>query len=198
MENKYKNYKCSKKKQFNQKDKEEVSSVDLHDKRVIILSGDIDDKTAINTVELLLKMDACNHKDITMFLSSPGGSVYAGFLIYDVMNLIKSKIRTIGFGRISSMATILLINGTKGKRCILPNSSVMIHEVNTFTEGKVTELNERLKHTRSLNDRLVKVMASKTNRSAKQISEYIVNKDYWMDAKTALKYGFVDKVLENE
>lgn len=140
-------------------------------------------------------MDACNNKDITMYINSGGGSVSSGLSIYDVMNMIKSDVRTICIGCAASMASVLLINGTKGKRFILPNAEIMIHEVSSFNMGKFTELKDRLDHTKSLNDRLMKIVASKTNRTYKQIKQDTINKDNWINSRTAVKYGFVDKVL---
>ena len=193
MENKYKKY--NQKKNKKTKEKPKVSSIDLKEERIVYLDGEIEDKSARDIIELLLKMDACNHKDITMYINSGGGSVSSGLAIYDVMNMIKSDVRTICIGRAASMASILLINGTKGKRFILPNAEVMIHEVSSFNIGKYTEMKDRLDHTKTLNDRLIKIISNKTNRTFKQVKQDIINKDNWMDSKTAVRYGFVDKVL---
>lgn len=177
------------------KEKLKVSSIDLNEQRIIYLDGDIDDKVARETVELLLKMDMVNNKDITMYINSPGGSISAGFCIYDAMNLIKSDIRTIGIGKCASMASILLINGAKGKRCLFANCEVMIHEVSSFSIGKVTEMQEKLDHSKTLNERIYKIIASKTHRTIKQIKKDTANKDSWMSSSKALRYGFVDKIL---
>lgn len=193
MENKYKN---SKNKSKNKKEQKRVNSIDLLDKRIIYLDGEIDDNVAKKIVELLLKLDMCSHKDITMYINSPGGSVSSGLAIYDVMNYIKSDIRTVGIGKCASMASILLINGTKGKRCLLPNAEVMIHEVSSISIGKVTEMQEKLDHSKTLNERLYRIMASKTNRTIKQIKKDTFNKDKWISSNQALKYGFIDRILE--
>lgn len=194
MENKYRKH-TSKKGNKKTKEKAKVSSIDLRERRIIYLDGEIDDKSAKETIETLLKLDVCNHKDITIYINSSGGSVSSGLAIYDVMNLIKSDVRTICIGKCASMASIILINGTKGKRFILPNAEVMIHEVSSFSMGKVTEMQDRLEHTKSLNNRLLKIIASKTNRTIKQVKNDTINKDNWFDSKTAVKYGFVDKIL---
>ena len=191
MENKNRKNYIKNKKKGNLK----VSDIDLKEKRIIIVDGEIDDKLAKETIELLLKMDACSHKDITMYINSSGGSVASGLAIYDIMNVIKSDIRTIGLGRCASMASVLLINGKKGKRYILENAEIMIHEVSSFSSGKLTEMKERLDHTHSLNERLMRIIANKTNRTLKQVKQDTINKDSWIDSKTALKYGFVDKIL---
>lgn len=190
MENKHKDNTKKKKKEKN------VSSVNLLEKRVIYLDGEIDDKVAKEIIDLLLKLDICNHKDITMYINSGGGSVRSGLAIYDVMNMIKSDIKTICIGRCASMASILLINGTKGKRFILPNAEVMIHEVSSASYGPVTEMQEKLEHTKGLNDKLYNIIASKTSKTLKQIKKETMNKDSWMNADEALKYGFVDEILK--
>lgn len=196
MNNKHKNYKHKNKKTENKdKKKPKVSDIDLKEKRIIYLDGEIDDKLAKETIETLICLDLCNHKDITMIINSPGGSVSSGLAIYDTMSVIKSNVSTVGIGRIASMATILLVNGAKGKRYLLPNAEVMIHEVSSFNYGKLAEMNDKLEHTRKLNERLVKILANKTNRTIKQIKQDTINKDHWLNATAALKQGFVDKIL---
>lgn len=196
MKNIYRNYKHkNKKNDCKENKKPKVSDIDLIEKRIIYLDVEIDDKLAKEIIETLLKMNACNNKDITMYINSGGGSVSSGLAIYDVMNMIKSDVRTICIGRAANMASVLLINGTKGKRFILPNAEIMIHEVSSFNMGKFTELKDRLDHTKSLNDRLMKIVASKTNRTYKQIKQDTINKDNWINSRTAVKYGFVNKVL---
>lgn len=195
MENKYRDYKKSKKKDYKTKEKEKVSSVDLQEKRIIYLDGEISDELAKEIIEQLLKMDACNHQDITMYINSPGGSVASGFAIYDIMNMIKSDVKTICIGRAASMACILLLNGASGKRFILPNAEIMIHEVSGGAFGKVSEVEQHLDHSKSLNIKLRKIIVDKTKLSWKQVKEGTTNKDKWFTAEEAVKYGFVDKVL---
>lgn len=195
MENKYRNYMKSKKKDYKTKEKDKVSSVDLQEKRIIYLDGDIDDELAKKIIESLLKMDACNHQDITMYINSPGGSVASGFAIYDIMNMIKSDVKTICIGRAASMACILLLNGATGKRMILPNAEIMIHEVSGGAFGKVSEVEQHLDHSKSLNIKLRKIIVDTTKLSWKQVKEGTTNKDKWFTAEEAVKYGFVDKVL---
>ena len=196
MENKYKNYKYkNKKNEYKEKKKPKVSDIDLKEKRIIYLDGEIDDKLAKEIIEILLKMDACNHNDITMYINSGGGSVSSGLAIYDVMSMIKSDVRTICIGRAASMASVLLINGAKGKRHILPHAEVMIHEVSSGTFGKVTEMQEHLEHSKNLNTKLRKIIVDKTNLNWKLVKEYTINKDKWFNAKEAKYYGFVDKIL---
>ncbi len=172
-----------------------VSYGKLLEKRIIYLNGKIDDILAGDIIYLLFKFDMENHKDITMFINSIGGSVSSGLAIYDAMNLIKSNIVTIGIGRCTSMASILLINGTKGKRCLMPNAEVMIHEISYHTGGTITDIYESLEHSKKVNERLLHIIANKTKKSLGQIRREIEGKDVWINADMALKYGFVDKVL---
>ena len=188
--NKKKNHKHRKRKNFN--------SIDLLDNRIIYLDGEITEDTAKRIVETLLKLDIINHKDIKMYINSEGGSVNAGLAIIDTMNSIKSDIATIGIGRCASMAAILLINGTKGKRCLGEHSEIMIHEVISGTYGKVSEQHDKLKRTTYVNKKIQRIIASKTNMSLKNVQKDTKKKDTWINSKNALKYGFVDKVLSCE
>ncbi len=198
MKNMKYHYKRNNKK--NGKDKEQKdkkpSSVSLQDNRIIYLNGEINDSTAKEIIEQLLKFDISDHKKtVTFLINSGGGSVSAGLAIYNVMNYVKCPIKTINIGRCASMASILLINGTKGLRYCLPSSETMIHEVASGTFGKITQMQEELQHTKVLNDKLLKIIATKTNKTLSQIRKETKNKDSWMDAQMALKFGFVDKVL---
>lgn len=194
MQNKYIEYKNKNKKGRKKfKEKEKVASVDLNEKRIIYLNGEIDDKVAKETIELMLKMDIINTKDITLYINSSGGSVSAGLAIYDAMNMIKSCVNTICIGKAASMGCILLINGSK--RFILPNSEVMIHEVSSGNFGKITEMQEHLDHSKSLNNKLRKIIVEKTNLSWNQVKENTTKKDKWFNAKEAVKYGFVDEMI---
>ncbi len=173
-----------------------VSSINLLDKkRMIYLDGEINDSSAREIIETLLKLDTISNKDITMYINSGGGSVSAGLAIYDVMNMIKSDIRTICIGRCASMASILLINGTKGKRCILENAEVMIHEVSSGTFGKVTEMQDKLDHSKMLNDKLHRIIVQKTMKTLKEVKKETLNKDSWINATQALRWGFVDEII---
>lgn len=190
-----KNYKNDK---SNKRDKEQkASNVNLFDKeRIIFLNEEITDSLAKTIVEKLFKLDATNHKDIKLYINSPGRSVSSGLAIYDAIKYIKSDVSTIAIGRVASMASILLVAGTKGKRYAFPNSEIMIHEVSsTAFMTKVTEMKERLDHSQSLNNRLCKLIVKNTNLSMSQVKKDTVNKDTWYSAQKALRYGFVDKVL---
>lgn len=193
-ENKHRN---NYKKRSKKKDETRASSISLFDKeRVIFINDEITDNLAKEVIEKLLKLDLVSHKDITLYINSPGGSVSAGLSIIDMMNYVKSDVSTICIGRAASMGSILLISGAKGKRYCTENSEVMIHEVSSSALfSKVTEMKERLDHSRSLNERICKMIVKCTNMSMAQVKKDTVNKDTWYPAKKALKYGFIDKVL---
>lgn len=194
---KYKKNFKNKKKKDKRKEEKRASSINLFDnERIIFLNEEITDNLAKEIIEKLLKLDAVNHKDITMYINSPGGSVSSGLAIYDTMNYIKSDVSTICVGRAASMASILLVGGAKGKRLAFPNSEIMIHEVSSSVIfSKVTEMKERLDHSQSLNDRLCKLLVKNTNRTLSQIKKDTINKDSWYSSYKAKKYGFVDKVI---
>lgn len=173
-----------------------ASSVNLMDNRIIFLNGEITDISFKEIIEQLLKLDMSNDKkDITLFTNSGGGNVPATLAIYDTMNYIKSDIKTIGIGKCFSTALLILLNGNKGKRFMTKNAEVMIHEVSSGSFDKVSEMKEDLNHSIIVNDKVLKIIANKTNRTLKQIRTAIKNKDNWMNSIQALKFGFVDKVL---
>lgn len=109
--------------------------------------------------------------------------------------MIKSDVSIICIGRTASMASVLLVNSAKGKRYILPNAEVMIHEISRYSMGKSTEMQYKLKHSKSLNFKLWKILSNKTNKSMSEIKKDITRKDSWLNAKEALKYGFVENMF---
>ena len=175
------------------------SSVNLFDNRIIKLSKTIDAEESEKIIDQLLKLDTMkSNKDITFYINSPGGSVSDGMAIYDVMQIIKSDIKTVCIGRCSSMAAVLLSGGTKGKRYITPNSEIMIHEVSSFNMGKIGELKINYEHSNTLNERIIKLLANNTGKTVKQIRHDIQLKDRWFNAEEALKYGLIDKILTKD
>ena len=178
----------------NKKEKN-ISNINLNDNRIIYLNGEINDIKSKEIIEVLLKLDSINNKPITMYINSNGGEVSSGLAIYDIMNKIKSDVYTICIGRAASMASILLMNGTKGKRFITPNAEVMIHQVSSLVAGKIEEMQENINHSSNINDKLIKLIVCKTKLSKEKVKKIIYKKDVWMDSKKALQYGFIDKVL---
>ena len=177
------------------KNNKKLSSIDLLEKRIIYIDGSIDDELAKDVINKLLKLDLTNHKDIKMLINSDGGSVSSGLAIYDVMNAIKSDVSTVCVGRCASMAGILFINGAKGKRKILPNAEIMVHEVSSVSFGKVTEMQDKLTHSKTVNRRLLKIIVHKTNMTMHELMKETNRKDKWYNAHQAVKYGFADEIL---
>lgn len=162
--------------------------------RIIILSGTINDESANTIVAELLYLDSLNHEDISLYINSPGGSVTAGFAIYDTMNLIKSDVSTICMGLSASMAAFLLSSGKKGKRYALPNSEVMIHQPLGGAEGQATEIKIAAEHIIKTKKKLNKILALNTKQKLEKI-EQDTERDYFLEAKEAKEYGLIDKVL---
>ena len=163
--------------------------------RIIILSGEIDDNQANIIVSELLYLDSINHEDISLYINSPGGSITAGMAIMDTMNFIKSDVSTICLGMSASMGAFLLSCGKKGKRYILPNAEVMIHQPLGGVEGQATEIKIVAERILKLKEKLNKILAKNTGKNLKQITQD-TERDYFLDAKEALGYGIVDKILE--
>ncbi len=190
----YNSNKNKEKKEQKVKEKQ-ISSIKLIDNRIIYVDGSIDDALAKDVIDKLLRLDTLNHDDIVMYINSNGGNVSSGLAIYDTMNMIKSKVSTVCIGKCFSMASVLLVNGAKGKRYILPNAEVMIHEVSSISVGKVGEMQNNLDHSRDLNHKLFKILAEKSNRTYNQIKNEATGKDLWLSASKALQYGIIDKIL---
>lgn len=165
--------------------------------RIIILSDEINDNTANIVVSELLYLDSINHSDISIYINSPGGSITSGMAIYDTMNYIKSDVSTICIGMAASMAAFLLSSGKKGKRYILPNSEVMIHQPLGGAQGQATEIKIAANRILRLKDKLNKILSINTGKDLNVI-ENDTERDYFMDSNEALEYGIVDKILKNE
>nr|MBP3259020.1 ATP-dependent Clp protease proteolytic subunit [Bacilli bacterium] len=163
--------------------------------RIIILSGEIDDTLANNVVAMLLYLDSLNHDDISIYINSPGGVITSGMAIYDTMNFIKSDVSTICIGMAASMAAVLLSSGTKGKRYILPNGEVMIHQPLGGAEGQATDINIVANHILKLKDKLNHILSNNTGKDIKDI-ELDTERDHYLSAEEALGYGLVDKILK--
>lgn len=162
--------------------------------RIIIISGEIDDINSNTVVAQLLYLDSLNHDDISIYINSPGGSVTAGMAIYDTMNFIKSDVSTICVGMAASMGAFLLSSGCKGKRFILPNSEVMIHQPLGGAQGQATEIKIAAERILKLKDKLNHILSKNTGKSLK-IIEKDTERDNFMSAKEALEYKIVDQIL---
>ncbi len=164
--------------------------------RIIFLGTGVDDAVANVIIAQLLFLDNQNSdKDIKLYINSPGGSVTAGLAIYDTMQFIKSDVSTICVGMAASMAAVLLAAGADGKRFALPNSEIMIHQVMGGMEGQASDIKIRAERILKIKDRLNHILADKTGKDLKTI-ERDTDRDYFLDAKEAVTYGLVDKVIE--
>ena len=167
----------------------------LLNERVIFLGDEVNSQTANLVVAQLLHLAYQNpDEDIKLYINSPGGSVYDGLAIYDTMNFIKPDVQTIGIGLQASMGAFLLSAGAKGKRAVLGNSRVMIHQPSSGTQGKITDQEITLREGIELKKKLNKILAKNTGQKLEKIEKY-VERDFWMSAEEAKKYGLIDKIL---
>ena len=163
--------------------------------RVIFLGDEVNEQTANLVVAQLLHLAYEDPKsDIKLYINSPGGSVYDGFAIYDTIRYIKPDVQTIGIGLQASMGAFLLSSGTKGKRFALQNSRIMIHQPSSGTKGKITDQEIMLNEGIYLKKVLNKILAKNTGQTLAKI-EKDVDRDFWMSATEAKKYGIIDGVL---
>ena len=163
--------------------------------RIIFLGSDVNSHTAnLIVAQLLFLQNEDPKKDIMLYINSPGGSVYDGMAIYDTINHIKNDVQTVGIGLQASMGAFLLSSGTKGKRFVLPHAKVMIHQPSSGTRGKVTDMEIDLKESLAVRKLLNEILAKNTGQKLSQI-EKDVDRDYWMTAEEAVKYGIADKVI---
>jgi len=168
----------------------------LLEDRIIFLSGEINDQVANSVVAQLIYLEGKNpDKDIFMYINSPGGSVSAGLAIYDTMNYIKCDVSTICIGMAASMAAVLLSSGTKGKRICLPHSEVMIHQPLGGAQGQQSDIEIQAKHILKTRELLNSILAENTGKTV-AVLQKDTDRDNYMDAKTAVKYGLVDKIFE--
>ncbi len=163
--------------------------------RIVFLHDDVNEHTAgLVVAQLLFLQSEDAKKDIYMYINSPGGSVYDALAIYDTMQYLSNDIQTIGIGIQASAAAFLLSSGTKGKRAILPNASVMIHQPSSGTRGKVTDQEIDLKESLRVKRLLESIMAKNTGQKLEKIHEDM-ERDFWMTAEQSVKYGLVDKII---
>ncbi|MDP6571322.1 MAG: ATP-dependent Clp endopeptidase proteolytic subunit ClpP [Patescibacteria group bacterium] len=164
--------------------------------RIIFLGSGIDDIVANTVIAQLLHLDSqSQEKDIKLYINSPGGSVSAGLAIYDTMQYVKSDVSTICVGIAASMGATLLASGKKGKRFVLPNSEVMLHQVMGGAEGQASDIKIRAEHILKMHERLNKILANHTGQDIKKI-EKDTDRDFFMSADEAKEYGIVDKIIK--
>ena len=164
--------------------------------RIIFIDGEIDDNTASLVVAQLLFLESEDpDKDINIYINSPGGLITAGMAIYDTMNYIKPDVCTICVGMAASMAAFLLSSGARGKRYVLPNAEVMIHQPLGGTNGQAEDIKIAAEHIVKTRERLNKILAKNTGKSLKQIAKD-TDRDNYLDAEQAVEYGLADKIVE--
>ena len=164
--------------------------------RIVFLGEDVNPHTAnLVVAQLLFLAHEDPKKDIKLYINSPGGSVYDGFAIIDTMNYIEPDVQTIGIGLQASMGAMLLSSGAKGKRFVLPNSRIMIHQPSYGSpQSKVTDQEIELKEGLLLKKRLIEMLAQNTGKDIKQV-EKDMDRDNWMSAEEAKKYGIIDEII---
>ncbi|OIP76644.1 MAG: ATP-dependent Clp endopeptidase, proteolytic subunit ClpP [Parcubacteria group bacterium CG2_30_36_38] len=165
-------------------------------KERIIFLGDVIDDNVANTViaQLLFLESEDKNKDIKLYVNSPGGSVSAGLAIYDTMQYVKPDVSTICVGMAASMAAVLLTAGAKGKRCALPDAEILLHQIMGGIQGQATDIKINAQHILDLKERLNKILSEHTGKPLEQIDKD-TDRDFFMDAYEAKKYGVIDKVI---
>jgi len=165
-------------------------------KERIIFLGDVIDDNVANTViaQLLFLESEDKNKDIKLYVNSPGGSVSAGLAIYDTMQYVKPDVSTICVGMAASMAAVLLTAGAKGKRCALPNAEILLHQIMGGIQGQAIDIKINAQHILDLKERLNKILSEHTGKPLEQIDKD-TDRDFFMDAYEAKKYGVIDKVI---
>ena len=165
--------------------------------RVIFIVGQVEDHMANLVVAQMLFLESENpDKDIHLYINSPGGSVTAGMSIYDTMQFIKPNVSTMCIGQACSMGAFLLNAGAEGKRFCLPNSRVMIHQPSGGAQGQATDIQIQANNIQETKDRLNRIMAKHSGQTIEQIAQD-TERDNFMSAEEAMKYGLIDKVLES-
>ncbi len=163
--------------------------------RIVFIGGGIDsDMANVIIAQLLFLENEDNKKDITVYVNSPGGSVTAGMAIIDTMNFIKCDVSTVCIGMAASMGAMILSAGATGKRFILPNAEVMIHQPLGGTEGQASDIAIAAEHILKTREILYKMLAKNTGKTLDQIHKD-ADRDYWMSATESVKYGIVDKLI---
>ena len=168
----------------------------LLNERIIFLGEEVNEHTANIVVAQLLYLAYDDPTaDISLYINSPGGSVYDGMAIYDTMQLIKPDVATYGIGLQASMGAFLLSSGAKGKRYCLPHAKVMIHQPSSGTRGKVTDMEIDLRESLEVKEMLAKILAKNTGQKLAKVKADM-ERDYWMSPDEALKYGLIDEVIK--
>ncbi len=165
--------------------------------RIVMLNGEVNDvQSSLITAQLLFLESDDPDKDISLYINSPGGSITAGMAIFDTMNYIKSDVSTICVGMAASMAAFLLAAGAKGKRYVLPNSEIMIHQPLGGAQGQATDVKIRTERLLAIRDRMNKLLSDMTGQDMSKI-EKDTERDNFMTAEEAVDYGLVDEIIKS-
>ncbi len=165
--------------------------------RIVLMFDQVDDNLACSIISQLLYLESVDpEKDIYLYINSPGGSVSAGFGIYDTIKHLKCNVSTICVGMAASMGAFLLAAGTKGKRYCLENSQVMIHQVSSGVQGQATDMQIAVNHTLRIKERLNKMLAENCGQPYDVVARD-TERDNWMFPEEALEYGIIDKIIKN-
>lgn len=166
--------------------------------RIIFLGGPIMDPVANAIIAQLLFLESEDEKkDIKLYINSPGGSVTAGMAIYDAMQYVKPDVATVCVGVAASMAAVLLASGAKDKRFMLPNSEILLHQVMGGAEGQAIDIEISARHIVKIKDSLNRILAKHTGRPLDQV-EKDTDRDFWMNAEEAKKYGLIDEIIKRK
>ncbi|MDI9461739.1 MAG: ATP-dependent Clp endopeptidase proteolytic subunit ClpP [Saccharofermentanales bacterium] len=164
--------------------------------RIIILSDEVNSVTASLVTAQLLFLEAEDpDKDIQLYINSPGGEIASGFMIYDTMQYIKADVQTICMGMAASMGAFILAAGTKGKRYMLPNAEVMIHQPLGQVAGQASDINIMAEHILRMKKRLNQILSERTGQPY-EVIERDTDRDFWMSAEEAKEYGIIDEIME--
>jgi ATP-dependent Clp protease, protease subunit len=164
--------------------------------RIIFIGGPIDDDVANAIIAQMLFLESQDKtKDIKLYVNSPGGSVTAGLAIYDAMQLMKCDVSTICVGMAASMASVLLAAGTKGKRFVLPNAEVMIHQVMGGAEGQASDIEISARRILKLKEKMNRILAQHSGQKFEKVTKDS-DRDYFMSAEEAVEYGLADKIIK--
>jgi ATP-dependent Clp protease protease subunit len=167
----------------------------LLNERIVFLGTPVDDQIANLIIAQLLHLESEDpDKDISIYINSPGGSVYAGLAIYDTMQFIKCDVQTICVGIAMSMGALLLGGGTKGKRMALPNSKILIHQVSSGFQGQATDIEIQAREVISIKRRLEEIIAQHAEQPLEKVSKDM-ERDYFMTSEEAKEYGIIDTVI---
>ena len=167
----------------------------LLNERIIFLGTPIDDQIANLVIAQLIHLESEDpDKDISIYVNSPGGSVYAGLAIYDTMQFIKADVQTTCVGTAMSMGAVLLAGGTKGKRAALPNSKILIHQVSSGFQGQASDIEIQAREVINIKRRLEEILSAHTGQKTEKVAKDM-ERDYFMTSQEALEYGLIDRVL---